>query len=300
MQQICESIVLYDINLNSFDGEGAGAPAGGDTGTGSNGGVASTGTQEVIYGKVETENVDTQSIDNQNASDNTPDPATKFEELIKGEFKDQFDKRVQDIINRRFKDNKQLESRLGQVEPMVDLLMEKYGAKSTEELFAKIETESIEELAYQNNMTPEQYKRMKELEKKANLYDNTITQQDEQRMMNDKIDSWYKQADEMTEQYPDFNLQEWAQNDEFMKLINANIPVKQAYELLNLDNIKSNVAKTAQENTVKNIQAQKNRPKESATNSSTGAVIKSDVKSLTKADREEIARRAQRGEMIRF
>ncbi len=286
--------VLLDINLASFEGEGE------ESGTAENSSVATTSTEEVVYGKVDETKVETGEETTETTKGAETDPNTKFEELIKGEYKDAFDKRMQGILDKRFKNSKQTESELGEIKPVIEMLMERYDVKSAKDLFEKVEKESIEELAYKKNLTPEQYKENRELERKANLYDKNITQQEEKDILQQKVATWYKQADEMKETYPDFNLQDWSDNKEFLNLLHANVPVKQAYELLDLDKIKANLASSVKENTVKDIQANKNRPSEVATKQGKGVVVKSDVKSLTKADREEIAKRSLRGEKISF
>lgn len=318
-----KNYVLLDVNLLSFDGEG-----GGESGTAGDGGVATTGTEKekgveteeeskvpkkevkekVIYGKVDEpkeaikpdEKATKETVEKDGAKETEVDLSEKFEELIKGEYKDAFDKRTQGILDKRFKNSKQNESELGEMKPIIDLLKDKYGVKTVNELFEKVESDTIEDLAYKENLTPEQYKNKRELERKAKLYDATSMQEEERNILQTKVKGWYEQADKMKETYPDFNLQDWADNKEFLNLLHANIPVKQAYELLDLDNIKSNLASDVKANTVKDIQSHKGRPSEIATKSGKGVVVKSDVKSLTKADREEIAKRVRHGENISF
>jgi hypothetical protein len=102
MEETMKKLNLLDIDLSLFDGEG-GAPEGG-----ADSGVApATGKPEpekVIYGK---QSEGEQGTDGKTAE--KPDLSSEFESKIKGEYKELFDKRVQDILNKRFKDVKTLE-----------------------------------------------------------------------------------------------------------------------------------------------------------------------------------------------
>jgi hypothetical protein len=49
-----------------------------------------------------------------------------FEKLITSDFKDEFATRVQQIINRRFRNINRMKERLSQISPIVDMLMSKY------------------------------------------------------------------------------------------------------------------------------------------------------------------------------
>lgn len=292
-------LLLLSINLASFEGEGGGGEG---TGTSGESGVASTkaAKQQVLYGIQDDMGTEGQPIQSKESS-NTPDPSAKFEELIKGEYKDAFDKRVQSILDRRFKDHKSLEGQVNEYSPVIQLLMEKYEAKDMNELRAKFDSEVMEELAYKKNMDVDTYREFRESKELADKYKEHVTSIDEQQQIDQRVASWYEQADQLKADYPDFDFRSYVQDQpEFVKLLNAGVPVKQAYELMNLDNIKQNAAKQAQDNTIRSIQANGARPKEAAVQANNGAVIKSSVSSFDKNDRAEIARRVQRGETIKL
>ena len=50
-----------------------------------------------------------------------------FESLIRGEYKAEFDERVQRIIDRRFRDLKRLEAQAERAKPLFQLLEKRYG-----------------------------------------------------------------------------------------------------------------------------------------------------------------------------
>ena len=91
---------------------------------------------------------------------------------------------------------------------------------------------------------------------------------------------------------------------EFVKLLRSNVDVRTAYEVLHKDEIipaaMQFTAKTVESKLAKKIAAGGQRPSENGTGSGSPAMVKSDVSQLSKADRQEIIRRVQRGEKIRF
>ena len=111
-------------------------------------------------------------------------------------------------------------------------------------------------------------------------------------------------AEEAKKVYNSFDLKTEMGNGQFLKLLNSGIDVKTAYEVVHMGEIipaaMQFAAKTVETNTAKAIASGANRPRENGMGSSSPALVKSDVSQLSKADRQEIIRRVQRGEKIRF
>lgn len=334
-------IKLLDINLKLFDGgagAGAGASTGGDGGasTGTSDAGATQTTQadlsmkngssrrsgrsrmgelsNVVYGKQDTteDNSDAKSAtsktDVTTTSDTLEARRSAFEELINGEYKDLFTERTQSIIDRRFKETKNYEARLNSQQPVIDMLMSKY--KITDGDISKL-TEAIdkddtywEEAAEEAGLTVEQYKQVQKLQRENEAFRKAQMAALDQRQKAAKINRIAQQANELKALYPEFDLRTELANPEFAKMVNNDIPLRQAYEVMHIDEMVNGAARTAaqraEQNTVAKIKSKSSRPTENGTSSASGAVIKSDVKSLTKADRAEIARRAARGERISF
>lgn len=231
-----------------------------------------------------------------------------FEELIGGEYKEEFTQRTQEIINRRFKETKNLEARLNEQKPILDMLMSRYKIADGDisKLTKAIETDDAywEEAAEERGLTVEQYRAVQKLEREnEELRAMQRRAQGEQRM-NSQLAEWQRQGDALKQIYPDFNLRREAQNRDFLALLNAGIPVQKAYETMHLDELitgaASVAAQAAEQRTVSQIRNRASRPAENGTSSKSTATVKSNVSSLTKEDREEIARRVARGETIRF
>lgn len=288
---------LLDVHLNLFDGEGS-APAASGQETGSSEEVANPTSDKpakVLYGKQEDEN-----LTDDKASKDKADPSVKFEELIKGEFKDPFNKRVQDIINKRFKDVKGLEKKVSEYESITEILQHKYGTDDIEQIRSQVEREVIEELAYQNDMSPENYKKIMNADKIEKQQRQSEAERQRQEQVSMAVQKWAMQADAYRLENPDFDFNESMKNDTFIDLLKSNVPVKAAYEILNIDKIKDQIRKEVETKTAASIQSKKSRPSEAGLKNQSGIIVKSDVSSLTQADREDIARRVNSGERITF
>ena len=115
---------------------------------------------------------------------------------------------------------------------------------------------------------------------------------------------WMNQSEDAKKVYPTFDLRAEMQNPEFVNLLKSNVPVRTAYEVLHKDEIipaaMQFTAKTVESKLAKKIAAGGQRPAENGMSSGSPALVKSDVSQLSKADRQEIIRRVQRGEKIRF
>ena len=237
-----------------------------------------------------------------------PDRNAMFEQLIKGEYKDLYDAKVQDTIQKRLKSSKETVDKYNALAPTLELLGSKYGvdAGDTEALIKAISEDDsyYEQEALEKGMTVQQLKEVKRMEREnAEL---KAQMQEAQRQENGKklYAAWMQQADEAKKVYPSFDLKAEMNNPKFVDLLRSNIDVRTAYEVLHKDEIipaaMQFTAKTVESKLAKSIAANGARPSENGMSSQSAAVVKSDVSQLSKADRAEIIRRVQRGEKIRF
>ena len=237
-----------------------------------------------------------------------PDRNATFEALIKGEYKDLYDAKMQDTIQKRLKGTKETVDKYNALTPTLELLAKKYGVDATdiEALTKAIEEDDsyYEQEAMERGMTVEDLKKFKKMEREnAHLK----AQMDEaQRQENGKklYSAWMQQADEAKKVYPSFDLRAEMENPKFVDLLRSNIDVRTAYEVLHKDEIipaaMQFTAQTVKSKLAKQIASNGARPSENGMSSQSAAVVKSDVSQLSKADRAEIIRRVQRGEKIRF
>ena len=301
------------LNLQLF-AEGAG---GGDGGTGAEGakGVTAAAAMpqtkgvknplaDVKYGIQEGDNTPAAEVE----ATPTEDRNAKFEALIKGEYKDLYDARVQNTIQQRLKGQKETVDKYNALAPTLEVLAKKYGvdASDVDALNKAIEEDDsyYEAEALEKGISVEQLKEIKKIERE----NATLRQQMEEQNRRDNANRFYAQVMEQAESvktvYPSFDLRAEMQNPKFVDLLRNNVDVRTAYEVLHKDDIipaaMQFAAKTAEQKLTNNIIANGARPAENGNASQGATVVKSDVSQLSKADRQEIIRRVQRGEKIRF
>lgn len=298
------------LNLQLF-ADGGGDGGGGTSADGANGvseGVPSLQKGEknplanVRYGKQE---ADVQTADAQVAED---DRTARFEELIKGEFKDLYDARMQDTIQKRLKNSKETVDKYNALAPTLQMLSQKYGvdASDIEALNKAIEEDDTyyEDEALEKGLTVEQLKSIRKMERE----NAQLKEQMREQSMRDNADriynEWMQQSDALRSVYPGFDLNAELQNQRFVELLKNNIDVRTAYEVIHKDEIipaaMQFTARQVEQKMANRILSGTNRPIENGISSQSSAVVKSDVSQLSKEDRAEIIRRVQRGEKIRF
>jgi hypothetical protein len=300
------------LNLQLF-AEGAG---GGDGGTGAEGakGVTAAAAMpqtkgvknplaDVKYGIQEGDNTPAAEVE----ATPTEDRNAKYEAFIK-EHKDLDDARIQNIVQKRLKSSKETVDKYNALAPTLEVLAKKYGvdASDVDALNKAIEEDDsyYEAEALEKGISVEQLKEIRKIERE----NATLRQQMEEQNRRDNANRFYAQVMEQAESvktvYPSFDLRAEMQNPKFVDLLRNNVDVRTAYEVLHKDDIipaaMQFAAKTAEQKLTNNIIANGARPAENGNASQGATVVKSDVSQLSKADRQEIIRRVQRGEKIRF
>ena len=238
----------------------------------------------------------------------TEDRNAKFEALIKGEYKDLYDARVQDTVQKRLKNTKETADKYTALTPTLEILAKKYGVDATdvEALNKAIEEDDsyFEEEALEKGITVTQLKEIRKMERENADLKRQMEEQNRRENANKVYAQWMEQADKTKAVYPSFDLQAEMQNPQFVNLLRSNVDVRTAYEVLHKDEIipaaMHFTAKTVEQKITNKIIANGARPAENGNSSQSASVVKSDVSQLSKADRQEIIRRVQRGEKIRF
>jgi len=272
-----------DLRLFDDGGAGAGATAGaaatGDTGTATG---TDTGTQR--------------------------DFGAEFDSLIKGEYKDAYDKKVQGIIKDRLKGSKQTESKLKDAEALLNLVGERYGwdGKDYNALRTSLESDKayLEEEALAKGMTVEQLADMKRMERENKALREQQRQADERAAFEQKFAGWNAEAAALANVYPNLNLTEEFNSPQFVRLLDSGVSVKAAYQAVHFDELVGGAlqytAQQAQKAALDGVKAGAMRPNENGTKGSHGASQKIDVTKLTKEDRMRLADEARRGKTITF
>ena len=309
------------LDLQLF-ADGGGAGAGG--GTGAEGATGATATAavsqtkgaksnplaDVVYGKQD-DGAQTATVQNPTTGADTvqtPDREAEFEKLIKGEYKDLYDARMQDTIQRRLKSSKETVDKYTALTPTLELLARKYGvdASDIDALNKAIEEDDTyyEEEALEKGLSVEQLKEVKRMERENAELRKQMQEKEAKEKGAQLYAQWMQQAEQAKTVYPSFDLRAEMQNPKFLDLLRSNIDVRTAYEVIHKDDIIHGAmqftAKAVEQKVTQSIIAGGARPSENGISGQSATVVKSDVSQLSKADRAEIIRRVARGEKIRF
>ncbi|MBP3468259.1 MAG: hypothetical protein J6K26_01930 [Lachnospiraceae bacterium] len=307
------------INIQLF-AEGAGAGTGG---TGAEGATAEgmpatsakmavknplAGVKYGIQEDAQIADVQTNITDENGNTEQKTDRNAEFEKLIKNDYKDLYDARVQETIQKRLKSTKETVDRYHALTPTLEMLAKKYGVDASDinALNQAIEEDNsyYEEEALEKGITVEQLKLIRKMERENAQLKQQMQEQEARDHANRLYASWLEQAERAKTVYPNFDLQSEMQNPRFVDLLSNHVDVRTAYEVLHKDEIipaamQFTAQKVGQQLTNKII-ANGARPMENGISSQSSAVVKSDVSQLSKDDRAEIIRRVARGEKIRF
>ena len=317
--------ILRSIDLQLFAEGGSSASAAGaeGSGTGAEGvttadGMPATSARakknplaDVRYG-IQENAEDAQVADAQKTAGqvSAEERAAKFEALIKGEYKDLYDAKMQDTIQKRLKGTKETVDRYNALAPTLEILAKKYGFDVNDldvnELNKAIDEDDsfFAEEALEKGVSVEQLKKIRKMERENADLKRQMREQEVRENADRIYAGWMEQSENLKQVYPNFELNAEMRNPKFVELLKSNIDVRTAYEVLHKDDIIRGAmqftADTVQTKLANNIIAGRNRPSENGIGQTSPAVVKNDVSQLSRADREEIIRRVARGEKIRF
>lgn len=314
-------------------GEGAGGAGEGGTQTGvdlhgdadraTGGATSADDLSDVIYGIGEDDGDELPKESDAETSkpDEPEDLDAAFDKLIAkdGKFRDVYEKRVQDIISRRLRTAKSAPSQKTEQDPSVSAMMselaKKYKVDAGDNIaIAKAfleDADRLEEEAMARGISTEELKRQKADERELEGYRAERKREREMQALQKRneeararYDGWVKEAEALKKLYPAFDLGAEVKNREFVKRLQAGIPMQEVYEgMHHADLVKSAMAYTAgkvEKGTADKIRANASRPSEGAARSRASTVHKTNVEDLTGNDIREILKRVEGGAKISF
>ncbi|MBQ3080034.1 MAG: hypothetical protein IJC48_08585 [Clostridia bacterium] len=212
-----------------------------------------------------------------------------FEKLIRGEYKAEFDDRVQRIIDKRFRETRSLKEQAAKVKPLIDHLREKYNENDAEKLLEKVAKDGAEAGGNDENERLLMENRQLLKEKRAR----------------DTVERWRREMRDIQDRNPAFDMKSEMKNPRFFSLLRSGVSVRDAYDVIHKDEMLKNAVKYAAEKTMErtlnDIRARGMRPEENGVGGkNAGLIAPTSVSSMTKKEREEIERRCARGEKVYF
>lgn len=289
---------------------GGGMQSGNGTAGSHNSGNGDNGeTVKVIYGKQASE--DPASDTEAQTQETQPiDKTAQFRALIDGEFKDEYTKLTQQMINRRFKEAKTTEETLkGQIDavaPLLELLKVRYNTEDAGQLAELLKKDNAlwQDAADEMGMDTSKYMDYVQLK----MRDKQLTQIEQdaaaRKQATAQYQQWMTEAQALKSKYPAFDLNQEVQNETFARLLKAGVPMDHAFKVAHYDEFMDGTIQRVQQqtadNVVANVRARGARPAEAGAKRSSGVVYKSDPNTFTKEDRAEVVRQIKEGKAFNF
>ena len=143
-------------------------------------------------------------------SNTLEDKRRAFQALVNGEYKDIYTEETQRIIDRRFRETKNLEQLAARQQPVIDLLMQRYRIADGDlgKLAAAVENDDAywSEAAEEAGMSVEQYKRFQKLQRENAALLREKRQQQSRQAVQQQLQKWYGEGEQVKAAYPEFDL----------------------------------------------------------------------------------------------
>lgn len=203
--------------------------------------------------------------------------------------------------------------------PIMKALAEKYGTDPDdvdgimEALKGPVKDDAYyNALAMQMGTSVENAKKMDELQtqnqrlQRAQQRSAQLAQQQRQAEQVRQIQAnWARQAESLKAKYPDFDFARERQNPDFTAILRSGGSMELAYRATHFDQlanqIQANTAQQVEQGVLNRVEQRAARPAENGISPAhAGSALKMDPRTLTKAQCEELERRAARGDKITF
>lgn len=197
---------------------------------------------------------------------------------------------------------------LEKLAPAIQLIAKKYGVDASDyDAISKAVVDDdayYEERAMELGVTTDVAKQLDKSEKMMRAAEEQQQKFINEQKLMEHIGKLNRQAIELQQKYPDFNLGKELNNPTFARLTapDLNIPLEDAYELVHREEIKENIRQAALKASIQQVsnavQSNKNRPNDGVSKSSNASVQTFNYQNATKAQREALKARIRSGEKI--
>lgn len=197
---------------------------------------------------------------------------------------------------------------LEKLTPAIQLIAKKYGVDAGDyEAISKAVVDDdayYEERAMELGVTTDVAKQLDKSEKMMRAAEEQQQKFINEQKLMEHIGKLNRQAIELQQKYPDFNLAKELNNPTFARLTapDLNLPLEDAYELVHREEIKENIRQAALKASIQQVsnavQSNKNRPNDGVSKSSNASVQTFNYQNATKAQREALKARIRSGERI--
>lgn len=294
---------IPDFHL--FEGEGMG-----DAGATASSSDSKQDVKTIQYGRSKGEGQTSGQVGSDNGAE-TDDLSARWNAITGkgGEFHDLLGQTVSDAIQKRFKNQADLQAQVDGISENLSPLFQHYGLKSGD--FEGLQNAVSNDDAFykagaeREGLDIEQYKQKLKLQADSDRLHQLEESYQQEKARQEMYGKWELDAAEIQQSFPAFDLgMEIQTNEKFAQLLDAGIDVKTAFQVAHFDELNQGMQtyqhRTATQQVVNTIQQRAARPMEGALSHAPAIQRKSDPSSLSNEDLDEINRRVANGESISF
>lgn len=292
----CMNSNSMELNIQRFaEGGAEGSSSGNAAVAQSQSGVEAEGNSANV--PVAGENNSQQEIDFSSYSEEQIeeliDKNPNFDKVIGKRMKNSFGKRLA-------QERAKMQETMKPVNNLVDKLMVHHGVKNVEELSQKLDATLPEEFASQNGVSEDMGKELLSLRVRNMQNERARKEFELQQKIDQQMNQWDNEVKATKEIYPNFDAEKELENPEFGKLLKSGVGMEHAYKVIHMDEIVEAAKKDTAAAYEKSTAQMQSRPSENGLGNQVAVNGQRDVSKLTKKERAELAKRAQRGETITF
>lgn len=254
-----------------------------------------------------TTDANTQTTDNgQPTNDQSATDKLSYEDLIKGEYKDDHKAYMDKAIGERLKKYKGIEKDLGKHKAILDTVAYKYGINPDDENFLETLAEKIEAddsfyegYALEHDVDAETARKIVTAERIMARQEAQKQEEERQEQMRQHLIVLHQNAEKTKAQFPQFDLETEMQDERFRRLCAANNgDTTAAFMACHYNEIISNTVQMAskqiQAQTAQAVASNKARPIENGISSSAPSVVQHNFKDMSLQDIRKYAEEQRR------
>lgn len=267
----------FKLNLTAFDGEGGSAAA--------SSGAVSGGTSQVA---AESRAQSNDSMEQTDAS--STETIETFDDYLKKnpKAKDEYDKRIKHIVKQRLSD---LNGRLKATDSVMDMLAVKFGIEDRRDVKAITEALQKDDYLYaqraeENGRSIEEQREWDELDRENRMFREQQRRAEQQEQMQNQISEWQREAANLKQIFPSFDLEAELENEEFYNRLLRGDTVASTFYALHGEEIAAGAmqytAQAVRQATAQEIASKGRRPSENGLSGQASArVVGKDFSHMT-------------------
>lgn len=227
-----------------------------------------------------------------------------YESLIKGKdarFRAEYEADVSAIVQERLKNAKQSDALVRKMTPLLQALGSRYGvdmanldAVDYDKLMESYvgDPKLNEDAALESGRTPEEEGAYQVLQRRSQELERLRNETATEMVQRQRMEQLARDSAALRQDYPDFDVRAELANPQFMRMLDAGVPLKSIYIALHPEVVTERAAADAQAKLAASIQAGSRRPRENGASTQVASTVAMDVNDpeVRKRIREDVRR----------